>query len=89
MKSYAARLRAQRHLKTKTRNDTRWSSIFPMIQGYTKLDASLLLRLMNYCYQQKINEILVYTAKLRICQSNLQKKDASLSDVRGLFDAIS
>ena len=84
-----ARLRACRHLKAKTR----WSSLFSMIQGYTKFDGSFLfqnlMRLMNYCYQQKINEILVQTAQPRICQLNLQKKDTSLSDVRGLFDTIS
>lgn len=94
----AAKSRAHTHLKVQTRNATIWSSTFEMNPRYRKIREffsliknvddinELLLTRKENC---KIDSLLEDLKDFGSVSQPLRKDDATIFDVRALFDAVS
>lgn len=92
----AAKLRKYTPLVAKTKNSTRWSSTYEMIDRYRKImpflkkldienfDALLLLKKEN----EEVDELFIKLCDLQSVTKILQCDNTTLSEARVLFDAV-
>ena len=95
----SGKLRRHTNLRPVSRNETRWSSTFSMVERYCQIretlaqaefssDKSLLEFLPTPKESTEISDLLKHFTKFNSVQKSLQKEDVGLADARILFDHI-